>query len=267
MVDRRLHIDLLADLGVDRRDRLAVAPHRELDRLAVVGAVEHARFDDLILADDAVARRLDQLDTPLPLALMAGDQRMQRRVEAKRGRGLRNVVRDAVGDEDRAADPLGRRIGERAAQSGEKLRPFGFGFIARGFDDPQVDISKRLEPRLEFVARLVRLLGPLADVLALGTVDHYGDNVLERTAVLLNEIGIAEREQQERHAQRAQPCAADAPPDECGRDRERHRRQRVDRRPRKEGRKAIDQALNARAFREGPSHEPGRLCNCRSACT
>ncbi len=74
MVDRRLHVDPLANLGVDRRDRLAVAPHRELDRLAVVGAVEDAGFDDLILADDAVTRRLDQFDTPLPLAFVAGDQ-------------------------------------------------------------------------------------------------------------------------------------------------------------------------------------------------
>ena len=71
MVDRRLDVDPLSDLGVDRRDRLAVAAHRELDRLAVVGAVEDAGFDDLILADDAVARRLDQFDAPLPLALVA----------------------------------------------------------------------------------------------------------------------------------------------------------------------------------------------------
>ena len=127
---------------------------------------------------------------------------MQRRVEAKRGRGLRNVVRVAVGDHDCAADPVGRRIGERAAQSSEQLGPFGFGFVARRFDDPQIDVSKRLEPRLEFVARFVRLLGPLADVLALGTVDHQGDNVLQRTPVLLDEIGIAQGEQQERHAQR-----------------------------------------------------------------
>ena len=33
VVNRRLHIDLLPDLGVDRRNRLAVATHRELDRL------------------------------------------------------------------------------------------------------------------------------------------------------------------------------------------------------------------------------------------
>src|ERR1700735_1632309 len=82
MVDRRPHIDRLADLGVDRRDRLTIAPYRELDRLAVVGAVENTGFDDLVFADDAVAWRLNQLDTPLALAFVAGDQRMQRRVEA-----------------------------------------------------------------------------------------------------------------------------------------------------------------------------------------
>ena len=55
-------------------DRLAVAAHRQLHRLAVVGAVEDARDDHLILADDAVARRLDELDAALPLALVAGDR-------------------------------------------------------------------------------------------------------------------------------------------------------------------------------------------------
>ena len=146
-------------------------------------------------------------------------------------------MRVAVGNHDRAADPLGRRIGERAAQSGEKLGPLGFGFLARGFDDPQVDVSERLEPRLELVARFVCLPRPLADVLALGTIDHQGDNVLERAPVLLNEIGIAQAKQQERHAERAQPRAADAPPDQRDRDDERRRRQRVNRGPGKEGRK------------------------------
>ena len=93
MVDRRLDIDPLADPGVDLGDRLAVAPHRQLHRFAAVGAVEDAGDDDLILADDAVARRLDQFDAPLTLALMAGDERVQRGVEAERGRRLGNVVR------------------------------------------------------------------------------------------------------------------------------------------------------------------------------
>ncbi len=128
---------------------------------------------------------------------------MQRRVEAKRGRGLWDVVRVAVSDYDRAADPLGGCVGERAAQSSEKFGPLGFGFVARGLDDAEVDVSKRLEPRFEFVARFVCLLWPLANVLAFGTIDHHGDNILERTPVLLNEIGIEQGEQQQRHAQRA----------------------------------------------------------------
>ena len=162
----------------------------------MVGAVEDAGDDDLILADDAVARRLDQFDAPLPLALMAGDERMQRRVEAERSRRLGNVVRIAIGDHDRAADPLGRRVGERAAQRGEQFGSLGFGFLARRFDDAQIDVSERFQPRLDLVARFVGLPRPLADVLAFGTVDDHRDNVLERTPVLLDEIGIAQAKQQ-----------------------------------------------------------------------
>ena len=171
MVDRRLYIDPLPDPGFDRRDRFTVAPHREIDRLVMVGAVNNSGFDDLIFSDNAVARRLNELDSPLPLALMTGDQRVQRRIEPKRRRRLWNVVHVAVSDDDRAADPIGRHIGERASQSSEQLGPFGFGLVARSFDDPQIDVSKRFEPCLEFVARLVCLLRPLADALALGTID------------------------------------------------------------------------------------------------
>ena len=41
MVDRRLHVDSLTNLGVHRRNRLSVAPHGELDRFATVRAVQH----------------------------------------------------------------------------------------------------------------------------------------------------------------------------------------------------------------------------------
>ena len=196
MVDRRLDLDPLADLGVDFRDRLAVAPHCELYRLAAVGAVEDARDDDLVLADDAVPWRFDQFDAPLTLALVAGDQRVQRGVEAERGRRLGNVVHVAIGDHDRAADPLRRRVGERAPQRGEQFGALGFGFLARRFDDAQINVPESFQPRLDLVAGFVGLLRPLANVLAAGTVDDQGDNVLERAAVLLDEIGIAKAEQQ-----------------------------------------------------------------------
>ena len=102
---------------------------------------------------------------------------------------------------------------------------------ARGFDDPKVDVSERFDPCFDLVARLVRLLWPLANVLALGTIDDNSDDVLERASVFLDKVGIAQGKQQERHAQHAQPCAADPPPDERDRNHERRRRQRVNRGP------------------------------------
>ena len=76
-------------LARQRRERLAVAAHGELRRLAAFRAVEHAGGDRLVLADDAEARRLDEFDPPVALALVAGDQHMQRRVEAERRRRWR----------------------------------------------------------------------------------------------------------------------------------------------------------------------------------
>src|ERR1700677_4154183 len=139
---------------------------------------------------------------------------MQWCIETKRRRRLWNVMRVAVGYDDRAADPLGRHIGERTPESSEQLGPFGSRLVARRFDDSQINVSERLEPCLELVARVVCLLRPLADSLALRTIDDQRDNVLEWTAVLLNEIGITEGDQEEGHARPAQPRTTNAAPDE-----------------------------------------------------
>ena len=182
----------------------------------MVRAVNNSGFDDLIFPDNAVARCLNELDSPLPLAFVTGDQRVQWRIKSKRSRRPWNVVRVTVGDDDRATNSVGRHIGERAPQSTEQLGPFGFGLVTGGFDDSQIDVSKRLEPCLKLVARFICLLRPLADALALRTIDDQRNNVLERTASFLNEIGITKGNQQEGHAQPAQPCATNAAPDECG---------------------------------------------------
>ena len=115
VVDRDLDRKRLADLGRERRDRLAVAAHGQRRRLAPFGGVEDPRDDRLVLADDAEARRLDEFDAAIALAFVAGDEHMQRRVEAERVERSGNVVRDAVGDEDRPADALGRRVAQRRA--------------------------------------------------------------------------------------------------------------------------------------------------------
>ena len=122
VVDRRLDLEVLPDFGVQRRDRLAVAAHRHRRRLALIVGIDDARDDRLVLADDAEARRLDELDAPVALALVAGDEHMHRRVEAERARRGRDVVGVSVGEQHRAADPLRRRIGQRRAQRGEQLR-------------------------------------------------------------------------------------------------------------------------------------------------
>ena len=237
MPDRHFDVDALADLSFDVGDRLAVPAHGQFHRLAAVGAVEHARGDDLILADDAVARRLDQHDAALPLARMAGDQRMQRGVEPERGGRGGNVVDDAVGDQDRAADPLRRRVGERAAQRGEQLGAVGVQFLPRGFAHPHVDVAERLQARHHRVSRLIRLMRPLADVLTARTVDHDGDDVLERTAVFPHQVRVAQSEEKQRERQRPQPCAPRPAPEQNDRNGERRRRERVEGGQRNERRK------------------------------
>ena len=115
----------------------------------MVGAVEHARGDDLILADDAVARRLDEFDPALPLALMAGDQRMQRRVEAER-RGGRRECRARSPSVIMIAPPTRSGGASESAprSAANSSRPLGVRFLARGLDDAQIDVAERLEPRL-----------------------------------------------------------------------------------------------------------------------
>ena len=83
-------IDSVSPTAAGKRgDRLAVAPDRDDRRLAGVVGVEDAGDDRLVLADDAEARRFDEFDAAVALALMAGDQHVQRGVEAERLRRTR----------------------------------------------------------------------------------------------------------------------------------------------------------------------------------
>ena len=113
-----LHRNARHDAGSRAHDAEfdAVAAHDHVDVLAPVVGVEHPHRNRLVLANDAKARRLDEFDAPVALARMAGDERMQRRAEAEIVGARRNVVHDAVGDEDRAADTLRRHVRQRAVQ-------------------------------------------------------------------------------------------------------------------------------------------------------
>ncbi len=73
--------------------------------------VEHAELHGLRLAEDGEARRAVEHDAAVVLVLLAGDERVHRRVEAERGGVLRHVLHDAVGDEHarRRSAPAARR--------------------------------------------------------------------------------------------------------------------------------------------------------------
>ena len=198
VVDRDRDVEPLADAGVVARERLAVALDRDRRRLAVVVAVEHAHADGLALADDAEARRLDQFEPPVALALVAGDERVQRRVEAERVDLGGDVVDDAVGDEDGAADALGRHVGERVAQRANSSVPL-LSASSRGLSMKcGLDIAHRGELLDDRGARGLGLRGALADAVGAGAVDDDGDDVLQRPPVLALQRGIGEREQQQR---------------------------------------------------------------------
>ncbi len=70
--------------ALQRGDRLAVAANGQLRGLALPALSRTLARDRLILADDAEPRRLDEFDPAVALALVAGDEHVQRRMEAQR---------------------------------------------------------------------------------------------------------------------------------------------------------------------------------------
>ncbi len=80
MLDPHRDVKLLAGRRQHARDKHAVALHRHGDGIAGPIGVSSDAEDD-VLADQAETRRLDKLDAAVALALMAGDERMQRRLE------------------------------------------------------------------------------------------------------------------------------------------------------------------------------------------
>ena len=173
--------------------------------------VEDAGDDRLVLADDAEARRLDELDAAIALALVAGDRAhaAARRSRARRRSG--NVVGEPVGDDDRAADALGRRVAERRAQRREQLRAAIVGIAARRLDERISTLSSAASRFVEFDARRRRLARPLADLVGCRLIEHQRDDVLQRPTVLAHQRRIGERQPAAaRRRARAPPAARGA---------------------------------------------------------
>ena len=140
-------------------------------------------------------------------------KRMHRRAEAELVGAERNVVHDAVGDEDGAADAFGRHVGERGRRAPENsCVPSSWPALAPA-STMRISMLSMPSRRLSHLrARGVRLRRAVGDGLAGAAVDDDGDDVLQRLAIFAHERRISEREQDEREAERADPRAAPAAP-------------------------------------------------------
>ena len=146
------------------------------------------------MADDAVARRFQDLDAAVELVGRAGEQRVHGRVEAERRGGGRHVVHFAVGQQDDAGEPVGRGIGERLVEIGEQMRA-GRGGIARerGRHPLDGEVGDLLELGLEVGLDGGGLRLAVAECLAGALIDDDDRDVGEALALLFAQRRIGER--------------------------------------------------------------------------
>ena len=157
-------------------------------------------------------RGADDMQPAVAFALAADDQRMNRCIEAERGRIFRHVMHLAVGDEDGAGDAFARHVGERPFERREKRRAFLVARIARNGYDARFDAVGARETFLKHRKRGVRFARAVANVLALAAVDHDGGDVGHRFAVFLPDGRVQHRQHEDGECGGAQRCAARAAP-------------------------------------------------------
>ncbi|MEY9780454.1 hypothetical protein ABIA23_001856 [Sinorhizobium fredii] len=144
-----------------------------------------------MLADDAEARCIDDLDASVDLIRLAGDQSVDRRLKTELLVDVRHVVDLAVGDEDGAADAGRWHIGYGRRESAEELGRGRLGLLAiLCLDDACLDLREAGEPLREVGKRLVGLFAPAGIVLALAAVDDDGGDGRKRLALLLEKHRI-----------------------------------------------------------------------------
>ena len=125
---------------------------------------------------------------------MAGDERVQRRLEAERAHVGRNIVDDAVGDHEDAAEAFQGHVGEPGVQGRKQPRAVGFAIGAAALDDADIDIAERVEAFFKFGAGLFGLRWALADRLAAALIDDDRHDFLQRVAVLAHQSRAGQRQ-------------------------------------------------------------------------
>jgi hypothetical protein len=145
-----------------------------------------------LLVDDAEAWRLDDLDAAVELVGLAGDQAVDRGIEAERLVDAGDVVDLAVGEHDGAADAGGRHVGEGGLQRVEEARRGRVGILGLGgVDIARLDVGEAGKAVLQLRQRIVGHLDALGRLLALAAVDDNGHDGRELLAVFLQEHGLA----------------------------------------------------------------------------
>jgi hypothetical protein len=170
--------------------------------------VDDAQANDLVLADDAEARRIDQHDAAVDLGIATGGQDMQRRAQAERLGRRRGVMGEAVGDRDGAGDALGGHVGEAGRQGLEQAGAVIGPLRIAQLDDSRLDIRDAAQLPFDLRDGGIGLGRAVGETVRGRTVDHDRDDVLDRLAILENQRGIGQRRGQHHERQRAQDGAA-----------------------------------------------------------
>jgi hypothetical protein len=186
-------------------DRDAVAARHQLGRPEALAGLAQAHDDVLGLADDAETRRLDQLEPAVALAIVAGDQGMERCSDAERLQRGRDVVHLPVGDGEDAGEAIRRDIGQRGLQCREQPCAVGVRVGIAGLDDPDLCAGAMTELLLEVGERPVGLRGALADALARAAIDQHGHDIVELVAIFVDDRRVGEATEQQQTGKRAQP--------------------------------------------------------------
>ena len=200
-------------------------------------------------------------------SLVAGDQRVQRRGKAERGRVGRHVVHAAVGDQDGAGDAVGRHVGKRRRQRREQPRAVGLAVGRARFGDAHFQAGDALEPLDQRRARGFGLRVAVAEILARALVDDDGGDRGDRIAVFAGERRVGERQHHQSERQRPHRRAAAARQQQHDRNQHgRRRRPPTRRRPapaERMRRRGSNRTPTVPAARAAPGYAPGRPCSCR----
>ena len=239
MWERHRHLDHAVDGGLDAVVGLALAANFQADGVAPgfsPGAgLAHGDLDVARLADDAVAGRFEDLDAAVELAGLAGQQRVDRCVEAQARGGLGHIMDLPVGDHDDAGQPVGRRVGQRLVQVVEQVGARGAVAGPGGGNPLDLEVLDLGQLGLEVGANGGHLRRTVLQRLARRLVGQHEHDVGEAVAALLAQRRIEQGEQQRAERQRPEQRAARAPqqqqhdehePDDRGQPQQRPRQHR-----------------------------------------